>query len=92
MINERRYILIDFTQVTQPMIDNCIQTSIDTLRHVKFENDLTDWAVLKWRGDKPAELWSEFPVYSREEMIDILLDDLNSQNMLPNLINDGTSN
>lgn len=79
MIEEKRYVLIEFSQVTQEIIDNCIQTSFDTLRHVKFENDLTDWVLLKWRGDKPAELWGEFPVYSDEEMRYILLGDLNTK-------------
>lgn len=78
MIDERRYILIDFSDVTQQMIDNCIQTSTDTLRHIAFANDATDWVVLKWRGDKPAELWSEYPVYTNHEMLDILLNDLNA--------------
>lgn len=84
MIDERRYILIEFSQVTQSIIDNCIQTSFETLRHVKFENDATDWVVLKWRGDKPSELWSEFPVYSDQEIIDILRNDLNVQNGITN--------
>lgn len=78
MIDERRYILIDFTQVTQEMIDACIQTSINTLRHIRFENDATDWVVLKWRGDKPESLWNEYPVYSNQEMVEILNDDLNT--------------
>lgn len=77
MIKDKRYILITFIEVTQPMINNCIQTSFDTLRHVRFEGDATDWVVLKWRNDKPAELWDEYPVYSNQEMIDILLNDLN---------------
>lgn len=79
MLNERRYILIEFSQVTQPMIDSCIQTSFATLRHVAFENDATDWVVLKWRGDKPAELWNEYPVYSADEMRDLLLNDITGQ-------------
>lgn len=77
MIDERRYILIDFTQVTQAMIDACIQTSFDSLRHVRFEGDPVDYVVLKWRNDKPAELWNEYPVHSDQEMLDILLNDLN---------------
>lgn len=77
MIDDKRYILIEFSEVTQAMIDNCIQTSFETLRHVRFENDATDWTVLKWKGTKPLELWSEFPVYSDMEMRDILLKDLN---------------
>lgn len=78
MIDQKRYALIDFANVTQAIIDDCIQTSFETLRHVKFAGDNTDWVVLKWRGDKPEGLWGEFPVYSDEEIIDILRDDLNS--------------
>lgn len=77
-MNERRYILIPFGEVTQSIIDECIQTSFETLRHVRFEGDATDWVMLKWRGDKPEELWNDFPVYSNEEMIYILRSDLNS--------------
>lgn len=79
MIDEKRYVLIRFSEVTQEMIDNCIQTSFETLRHVRFTGDATDWVVLKWRGTKPVELWNEFPVYSDMEMRDILLNDLNTQ-------------
>lgn len=79
MIDKKRYVLIDFNEVTQAMINNCIQTSFDTLRHVRFVNDTTDWVVLKWRGDKPVELWNDYPVMSDEEMIDKLSADLNSQ-------------
>ena len=77
MIDERRYILIDFNLVTQEIIDNVIQTSFDTLRHIRFVNDPVDYVVLKWRRDKPEGLWNEFPVYSNQEMRFILLQDLN---------------
>lgn len=77
MIDERRHILIEFPQVTQEIIDACIQTSFETLRHVKFANDNTDWVLLKWRGDKPTELWGHFPVMSDQEMRDVLLNDIN---------------
>lgn len=89
MIDERRYVLIEYSQVTQAMIDTCLQTSFETLRHVRFANDATDWVLLKWKGIKPPELWGEFPVYSDEEMLDILRDDLNSQ---PTIKPDGTPN
>lgn len=75
MIDERRYVLIPFADVTQEMIDHCIQTSIETLRHVDLGNG--DQVLLKWRNDKPIELWSRFPVYSQFEMIDILKNDKN---------------
>lgn len=77
MIDDKRYILIKRAEVTQEMIDNCIQTSFDSLRPVNFAGDPNDWTVLKWKGTKPAELWNEFPVYSDMEMRDILLNDLN---------------
>lgn len=88
---ERRYILIDFNEVTQAIIDACIQTSIETLRHVQFTNDITDWVVLKWSGNKPEEMWNEFPVHSDQEMRDILKSDLISIQEANTLLN-GTPN
>lgn len=79
MIDIKRYVLIPFGEITPEMIDACIQDSIETLRHVRFQGDATDWCVLKWKGIKPIELWAKFPVYSDQEMIDILKDDLNSK-------------
>lgn len=78
MIDEKRFILIQFSEVTQEIIDACIQTSFATLKHMRFANDATDWVMLKWRGDKPPELWNEYPVYSDQEIIDMFRDDLNS--------------
>lgn len=85
MMDEQRYIFIPFNEVTQPMIEQCIQTSMETLRHVKLVGDATDYVVLKWKGIKPFELLGEFPVYSDLEAIDILNNDLNR-------VKDGTSN
>lgn len=73
MIDERRYVIIPFAEVTQAMIDVTIETSFETLRHVDLNNG--DEVTMKWRGDKPVELWSEYPVYTKQEMIDILKND-----------------
>lgn len=92
MINERRYILIQFSEVTQEIIADCIQTPLESsLKRVRFSGDATDWVMLKWRGDKPEDLWSEFPVYSDQEMKDILLNDLNYLEALQTFRN-GTAN
>lgn len=47
------YIIIDLVDVTQEMIDDCIETSFDTLRHSLDEPTRT---ILKWNGETPASI------------------------------------
>lgn len=68
MIETHRYILIPLSEVTQPMIDECLNTSFETLRTVEFEGVPIVYTVLLWEGIKPSELWGEFPVYTDDEM------------------------
>lgn len=49
-----RYIIIPIKIVTKEMIDNVIETSLDTLRISKNGN-----TILKWRGNKPKCLWGK---------------------------------
>lgn len=81
--NERRYTLIPFSQITDAIVDECIQSKpIEKyLRHVRFANDSTDWCLLKYRQPKPEEMWNQFPVYSNQEMNNILENDLNKIQM-----------
>lgn len=46
-----KYVIVNFEDVTQAMIDDCQQTSFDTLRH-SIAGD--DRVVLKFEGDDPA--------------------------------------
>lgn len=77
MFDEKRYILVNLQDVTQDMIDACLY--VDSVREARFANSPIKWGVLEWKGDKPTELWGEFPVYSAQEMADILRDDLNNK-------------
>lgn len=73
MFDEKRYVIIDRNAVTPEIIS---QTEMNNPRPVKFAGDPVEYVILKWRGDKPAELWGEFPVYSDEEINDICEQDL----------------
>lgn len=46
-----KYVIVNFEDVTQAMIDDCQQNSFDTLRHSIAG---TDRVVLKFTGDDPA--------------------------------------
>ena len=76
MFDEKRYILINEQEVTPDIL---AQTEINSPRIAEFAGDPIRYMVLKWRGIKPQELWSEFPVYSDEEINEILELDLNGK-------------
>ena len=48
----RKYVILKLSDVTQEMIDNCMETSFDTLRVSKNGN-----TILKWEGNKPTCLY-----------------------------------
>ena len=86
MFEVKRYILIDSLLITPEIINAC--EIIDNPRHCRFANDPTDWVVLKWiTGSKPEAIWGEFPVYSDQEMRDILENDITQNNQI-----NGTTN
>jgi len=49
----RTYIAIKLADVTQSMIDDCIEDSFATLRIVQLKNKQDDYTILKWRGNIP---------------------------------------
>lgn len=81
MIDDRRYVLIPFEQITQEIMEACIQSSPQP-QPVMFANDATDWRVMKWRGNKPPALWQHFPVYSNQEMVEILDNNIHPSNIV----------
>lgn len=86
-MDKSRYLLIDKTLVTEELLS---ETEITVPRIVKFAGDAVEYSLLKWKsGAKPEEIWGEFPVYSDEEIINILLDDINTPTL--NEIINGTS-
>jgi hypothetical protein len=61
--DDRTYIIIPIGDVTQAMIDACIQTSFDTLRL----NIAETHTILKWSGDTPSGL-SGYTPYTHAEI------------------------
>jgi len=62
---ERTYIIIDLEDITQEMIDECIQQSFEYLRR----NLVGDKAILKWEGETPSSLiMLALPEYTNEEI------------------------
>jgi len=72
----KTYIVIDYEDVTQAMIDECLQTSFNTLRL----NIAEDKTILKWIGDTPATIAALDPAptqYTNAEILVILNDSEN---------------
>ena len=68
-----KYIIIDLEDVTQQMIDDCIETSFDTLRLSLDELQ----TILKWNGETPASILALDPQptqYTHEEILAFLND------------------
>ena len=51
MAGSEWYVIANFADVTQGMIDDCVQESFDTLRH---SVQGTDRVILKYNGADPA--------------------------------------
>jgi len=60
------YIIIPFAEVTQQMIDDCAETSFESLRHTLSG---TDKIILKWIGDTPSSV-SGYDQYSYSEILE----------------------
>ena len=66
----RKWVIVNFTDVTDEMIVSAIQTSRDTLRHTISG---TDKVVLKWDGSTPS-VFSSMTAYNHSEILAILND------------------
>ena len=68
-----KYIIIAVADVTEAMVDECIQTSLYTLRKNLAETE----AILKWNGDTPATIAALDPAptqYTNAEIKAIIID------------------
>jgi len=65
-----RYVIVPTADLTQQMVDDCVDTSLDSLR--KSLNGLS--TVLEYQGDKPASLAS-YTDYSHEDTLGIMSTD-----------------
>jgi len=64
MASEKTYCIVPTSDLTQQMVDDCVETSLDTLRR---NNDDTK-AVLKYEGSKPSSL-TEYTTYTHAEIL-----------------------
>lgn len=71
MINQKRYVLIPTLEVTQDMLDNTIPYGIN-YEYMPVIINAVEYSILKWRGNKPLELWNEYPIYGNEELSDYI--------------------
>ena len=60
----RRWVIIDVSAITNEMITSAIQTSMDTLRKT-LDNSK---AVLKWEGDTPS-VFDGMTTYNHSEIL-----------------------
>lgn len=67
MAGKREYVVMLLSQVTDQMIDDCLETSRETLR---LNNDGTK-TILKYEGEKPASL-TPYVEYDHDEILEIL--------------------
>ena len=69
-MNDKTYIIVNRSDVTQEWIENAIQTSLSTLR---MNSDLSK-AILKWRGETP-DCFKGIKTYNHEEILKELRSD-----------------
>ena len=60
----RKWIIINVSDITEDMISSAIQSDVDTLRKTLDGNK----AILKWDGDAPS-CFDGMPTYTHSEII-----------------------
>ena len=65
--SNRKWIIINVSDITDEMIENSIQTSMDTLRKTLDGNK----TILKWDGDTPS-CFEGMTTYSHSEILEEL--------------------
>ena len=64
MADSKTYVIVPVAELTQQMVDDCIETSLDTLRR----NNINTKTILKFEGSKPASI-SSYTDYTHAEML-----------------------
>ena len=67
MFENRKWVILNVSDVTDEMIDNSIQTSLDTLR----KNADNSKCILKWSGDTPF-CFDGIKTYTHSEILEEL--------------------
>ena len=68
MFNDLIYTIVPSAEVTQNMVDVCLETSFETLRHTVTGDD---FVVLKWDGITPPSL-SSYVEYNHEQILTVM--------------------
>tara|TARA_Y100000361_G_C11086926_1_gene304287 strand:- start:641 stop:874 length:234 start_codon:yes stop_codon:yes gene_type:complete len=71
MLQNRHWIIINVSDITDEMMENAFQTSLDTLRKT---NDGTK-AILKWDGPDTPSCFEGITQYNHSEILDELSKD-----------------
>tara|TARA_A100001201_G_scaffold113155_1_gene96929 strand:+ start:28 stop:261 length:234 start_codon:yes stop_codon:yes gene_type:complete len=64
MYDDRKWVIVNVSDITDEMLDNVLQTSINTLRKSLDDSK----AILKWDGDTPS-CFDGMTVYSYSEIL-----------------------
>ena len=64
MLENRKWIIINVSDITDEMIENAIQTSIETLKKTLDSSK----AILKWDGDTPS-CFNGLTTYTHSEIL-----------------------
>ena len=67
MFSDRKWVIVNVVDVTDEMIKNANQTSMDTLKKSLDDSK----AILKWDGDTPS-CFEGMTTYSHSEILEIL--------------------
>ena len=65
--SNRKWVIVNVSDITDEMINNAIQTSVNTLRKTLDGNK----CLLKWDGDTPS-CFDGMTTYSHSEILNIL--------------------
>tara|TARA_B100001964_G_C14139459_1_gene556691 strand:- start:658 stop:915 length:258 start_codon:yes stop_codon:yes gene_type:complete len=68
--NNRHYMTLPFSSVTEDMMDAAMESSFDTLRH-SVEGEGADRVVLKYEGERPA-VFNGITTYTHAEILEIM--------------------
>ena len=64
MYENRKWVIVNVSDITEEMIENAIQTSMSTLRKSLDGSK----AILKWEGDTPS-CFDGMTIYSHSEIL-----------------------
>ncbi len=67
MFENRKWVIVNVSDITDEMIESAIQTSMSTLRTTLDSSK----AILKWEGDTPS-CFDDMTTYSHSEILEEL--------------------